>query len=37
MNLNEINIKKIGLLYFDMLNGYYHDMDEAAMLPPPDI
>ena len=30
MNLNEINIKKIGVLYFDMLNGYYHDMDEAT-------
>jgi nicotinamidase-related amidase len=30
MNLNEIDLKKIGVLYFDMLNGYYHDMDEAA-------
>ena len=30
MNLNEVNIKKIGVLYFDMLNGYYHNMDEAA-------
>jgi hypothetical protein len=26
MNLNEIDLKKIGVLYFDMLNGYYHDM-----------
>jgi hypothetical protein len=26
MNLDEIDLKKIGVLYFDMLNGYYHDM-----------
>lgn len=32
MNLNEINLKKIGVLYFDMLNGYYHDMDDAVKI-----
>jgi ureidoacrylate peracid hydrolase len=30
MKLNEIDLKKTGVLYFDMLNGYYHDMDQTA-------
>jgi ureidoacrylate peracid hydrolase len=30
MNLNEIEIKKTGLLFFDILNGYYHEAGEAA-------
>ena len=25
MDLNRIEIKKTGLLFFDLLNGYYHE------------
>jgi isochorismate hydrolase len=27
---NKINLKKTAVLYFDMLNGYFHVMDKAA-------
>jgi hypothetical protein len=27
---NKNNIKKTAVLYFDMLNGYFHGMDKAA-------
>lgn len=30
MNLNEIEIKRTGLLFFDILNGYYHEASAAA-------
>jgi nicotinamidase-related amidase len=30
MDLNTIEIKKTGLLFFDVLNGYYHEASEAA-------
>ena len=29
MNMNKINLKKTAVLYFDMLNGYFHSMDTA--------
>jgi nicotinamidase-related amidase len=29
VNLNNIELKKTGILFFDMLNGYYHGLDEA--------
>lgn len=28
MNVNEIEIKKTGILFFDILNGYYHLANE---------
>jgi nicotinamidase-related amidase len=30
MDLNTIEIKKTGLLFFDLLNGYYHEASDAA-------
>jgi ureidoacrylate peracid hydrolase len=30
MDLNTIEIKKTGLLFFDVLNGYYHEASDAA-------
>jgi nicotinamidase-related amidase len=30
MDLNRIELKKTGLLFFDILNGYYHEAGEAA-------
>ena len=30
MDLNKIEIKRTGLLFFDILNGYYHDASEEA-------
>jgi nicotinamidase-related amidase len=30
MNINELNVKKTGLLFFDMLNVYYHGAPEAT-------
>jgi nicotinamidase-related amidase len=30
MNLNEIDLNKAGVLFFDLLNGYYHEASEAA-------
>ena len=30
MNVNDFNIKKTALLFFDILNGYYHSGDAAA-------
>jgi len=30
MDLNRIELKKTGLLFFDVLNGYYHEAGEAA-------
>lgn len=30
MDLNRIDIKRTGLLFFDVLNGYYHGASEAA-------
>jgi ureidoacrylate peracid hydrolase len=30
MDLNKIEITRTGLLFFDILNGYYHDADAAA-------
>ncbi len=30
MNVNEINLKKTGLLFFDMLNVYYHGASEET-------
>src|SRR5919204_3903750 len=30
MNVNDFNIKKTVLLFFDILNGYYHSGDAAA-------
>jgi nicotinamidase-related amidase len=30
MTLNQLEINKTALLFFDLLNGYYHAMDEAA-------
>ena len=29
MNLNQIEIKKAAILFFDILNGYYHHKEEA--------
>ena len=30
MNLNEIELKKTAILFFDILNGYYHEASEAT-------
>ena len=30
MNLNEIELKKTGILFFDILNGYYHEAGETS-------
>lgn len=30
MNLNELELKKTGILFFDILNGYYHEAGETA-------
>lgn len=30
MDSNAIEIKKTGLLFFDLLNGYYHEASDAA-------
>ena len=30
MNIDKLKLKKTGVLYFDMLNGYFHGMDKAA-------
>ena len=30
MNLNQIEIKKTAMLFFDILNGYYHEAGETA-------
>ena len=30
MNVNEINLRKTGLLFFDMLNVYYHGAPEET-------
>jgi nicotinamidase-related amidase len=30
MNVNKIKLNKTAVLYFDMLNGYFHGMDKAA-------
>lgn len=30
MDTNKINVKKTAVLYFDMLNGYFHGMDKAT-------
>ena len=30
LNLNEIDLNKAGVLFFDLLNGYYHEASEAA-------
>jgi ureidoacrylate peracid hydrolase len=30
MNLNQIDLKKTAILFFDILNGYYHEASEAA-------
>jgi nicotinamidase-related amidase len=30
MNVNELNVKKTGLLFFDMLNVYYHGASEET-------
>lgn len=30
MNLNEIELQRTGLLFFDLLNGYYHEASAAA-------
>jgi len=29
MNLNQIELKKTAILFFDILNGYYHSASEA--------
>lgn len=29
MNLNEVDIEKTALLFFDMLNGFYHEAGDA--------
>jgi len=29
VNVNDLNLKKTGILFFDMLNGYYHDAEPA--------
>ena len=29
MNINDLDLKKTGVLFFDMLNGYYHDAEPA--------
>ena len=30
MNLNQIELKKTAILFFDILNGYYHEASETA-------
>ena len=30
MNVNDFNLKKTALMFFDILNGYYHGADPAA-------
>jgi ureidoacrylate peracid hydrolase len=30
MNLNQIDLNKTAILFFDILNGYYHEASEAA-------
>src|SRR5207237_9987346 len=30
MNVNDFNLKKTALLFFDILNGYYHSGNAAA-------
>src|SRR5574341_664226 len=30
MTLNEIDLRRTGILFFDLLNAYYHGADEAA-------
>src|ERR1043166_694516 len=30
MNINQFEIKKTGILFFDILNGYYHSGNSAA-------
>ena len=30
MDIDRIKLKKTAVLYFDMLNGYFHGMDKAA-------
>jgi nicotinamidase-related amidase len=30
MDLNQIDLKKTGVLFFDLLNGYYHQASESA-------
>lgn len=30
MNLNQIEVKKTAILFFDILNGYYHEASETA-------
>ena len=30
MNVNDFNLKKTALMFFDILNGYYHGADAAA-------
>jgi ureidoacrylate peracid hydrolase len=32
MNINELDLKKTAILFFDMLNGYYHGAAEAAKI-----
>lgn len=32
MNINELDLKKTAILFFDMLNGYYHAAAEAAKI-----
>jgi nicotinamidase-related amidase len=32
MNVNELDLKKTAILFFDMLNGYYHAATEAAKI-----
>lgn len=32
MNLNNIDLKKTGVLFFDLLNGYYHEASESAKM-----
>ena len=29
MNLNQIELKKTAILFFDILNGYYHEAKET--------
>ncbi len=29
MNVNDLDLKKTGVLFFDILNGYYHDAEPA--------
>jgi ureidoacrylate peracid hydrolase len=36
MNVNDLDVKKTGVLFFDILNGYYHDAapDKKAQMKP---